>query len=76
MGTIDKTIHTLTCKKCNIVESASVYEKGSGWGVGSWQSGPSFSKFQTGWEGEGEIEPKLIQAKCNQCGENPESTSR
>lgn len=76
MGTIDRTIHTLTCEKCDITESASVSDKGSGWGGSNWQSGPSFSKFQTNWEGEGKVEPKLIKAKCNQCGEPPISRSR
>jgi hypothetical protein len=76
MGTIDKTTHTLTCQACDITEYKSVSEKGSGWGGGSWQSGPSFSKFETRWEGEDKVEPKLVQAKCNKCGETPESTSR
>jgi hypothetical protein len=67
MGFIDKTTYTLTCLKCKAKESASVLEKGSGWGS-SWQDGASFSMFKTEWTGGGRQEPKLTSATCKECG--------
>ncbi len=67
MGVIDKTTYTLTCPKCGTKESASVLEKGSGWG-GSWQEGASFLSFKTQWIGGGKQEPKLTSATCGECG--------
>jgi hypothetical protein len=76
LGTIDKTLHTLTCVNCNITESATVSDKSSGWGGSDWRDSASFSKFSTSWEGGGRKEPSIISSSCNQCGETPKAKSR
>lgn len=68
MGIIDQTTYTLTCPKCGIYESQKVLDKGSNWSGSWWQSGASFTHFQTTWDGEGgSIEPKLSSATCKSC---------
>lgn len=74
MSTIDKVTYTLTCT-CGAEESASIYDKGSGWGGSFWKEGASFSKFKTTWTGGGKQEPELTSKICNKCGASP-STSR
>jgi hypothetical protein len=67
MGTIDQTGYRLSCAKCNTEELALVLDKGSGWGGSHWQSGASFSGFETSWTGGAAQEPKLISATCEHC---------
>ncbi len=67
MGSIDKTSYSLICPECGAKESASVLDKGSGWSGSSWQSGASFSRFDTSWEGGGHEEPRLTSAFCKIC---------
>ena len=68
MGIIDKTTYRLSCPACGTEETASVLDKGSGWGGSHWQSGVSFSSFDTSWSGGVKQEPKLTSAKCKRCG--------
>jgi hypothetical protein len=76
MGTIDKTIHKLTCETCRIVEEVEVLDKGSNWGGSHWQNGENFENFETSWDGGGKTEPHIITAVCRHCGENAKSESR
>lgn len=76
MGTIDTTIHKLTCPRCDVVQECKVFDKGSGWGGSSWQSGASFSRFEVVWDGGGKAEPHIVSATCSQCGGNAQKESR
>ena len=76
MGIIDQTTYTLTCPKCGASESQKVLDKGSNWSGSWWQSGASFTHFQTTWDGEGgSVEPKLSIAIVAK-GENFADISR
>ena len=68
MGVIDKSTYTLTCTKCGATSSASVLDRGSGWGGSSWGDGAAFSGFKTEWVGGGNEEPELKLAACEKCG--------
>ncbi|MBL0611325.1 MULTISPECIES: hypothetical protein [Aeromonas] len=76
MGIIDKTTYTLRCDKCGITEDASILDKGSNWGGSHWQNGTNFKSFTTLWSGAGKSEPKLVEAKCKNCGHPAEWDSR
>lgn len=76
MGIIDKCTYTLICPQCEISESASVLEKGSGWGGSSWEARASFAKFTTEWQGGGKSEPELLSATCKVCGSEASKTSK
>ncbi len=67
MGTIDKTIHHLTCPLCGASETANVLDKGSNWGGPNWQSSAKFERFDTTWSGGGPVEPDLLSATCKEC---------
>lgn len=68
MGIIDKKTYTIKCAQCGTKESASVLDKGSGWGGSSWQNGDSFTSFKTSWSGGGRDEPELTSTTCMNCG--------
>jgi hypothetical protein len=69
MGVIDKTTYILSCKNCKEEETSSVLDKGSNWSASHWQSGAIFKKFKTNWDGGGIVEPTLLDATCNACGD-------
>lgn len=69
MGTIDSTIHKLTCENCGITEEQRVRDSGSGWGGSHWDSSADFWNFKTSWSGDGgKKEPSITEAVCKQCG--------
>ena len=76
MGIIDTCTYTLTCKHCNITESASVLDKGSNWSGSWWGGGATFLKFTTKWTGGEKTEPDLTMATCNTCGRAAETSSK
>lgn len=76
MGVIDKATYTLTCPECGEAESASVTDKGSGWGGSYWGESAHFMKFETTWTGGQKIEPTLQSAICKKCGATAENESK
>ena len=76
MGVIDRCTYTLRCNQCNVTESGSAVDSGSGWSGSSWSSGPSYQNFETKWEGSGKTEPDLVSAACKTCGQAPVVTSK
>lgn len=68
MGIIDEIKFTIECKNCNIVETKSVFDKGSRHGGSFWQSSVSFDYFATSWKSDEIFGPSLASAKCKQCG--------
>lgn len=76
MGTMDSTIHKLSCKNCNIQEEARILDKGSNWGGSHWQNGPEFTKFQVTWKGGDKTEPTIVTAICRKCGASASTESR
>ena len=76
MGTIDKLTYTLTCADCGVEESASILDKGSGWGGSDWQGSANFKSFKTSWKGGAWEEPTLISAVCAACGGEATANSR
>jgi hypothetical protein len=72
MGIIDRSNYTLTCKECNVSESASISDHGSTFGGSWWNASARFKNFDAAWEGGGRTEPTLVKATCKQCGRAPE----
>lgn len=68
MGTIDKAWLKLTCKKCGAVESASVTDRGSGWGGPSWGEYSPLVLFRVSFKSGGMRQPQLVAATCVSCG--------
>jgi hypothetical protein len=53
------------CEKCNISETSSSADKGSGWdGLGQF----SMFKVEVESSGSGREEPNVSSAQCNSCG--------
>ena len=68
MSIIDKIKFTVKCKDCNIVETKSIFDKGSRHGGSFWQSSVSFDYFATSWKSDKIYGPSLISATCKKCG--------
>jgi hypothetical protein len=76
MGIIDRCTYTLHCKRCDITESGSVSDSGSGWSGSWWGGGPGFANFDTEWSEGGKKEPDLVSSKCKKCGQPPDVNSK
>ena len=72
MGKANTTDYTLTCKKCDINETAKVVDRGSGWSGSDWNHKTKFAHFKTKWTGGGVLPPQITAAHCNKCDAAPE----
>lgn len=68
MGIIDQKRFTVTCLECGSSESATIFDKGSGWSGSSWGSDAQLTNFNANWEGGGKSEPEIKTATCKVCG--------
>jgi hypothetical protein len=68
MGTIDKLWVKLTCEACDISETSSASDKGSGWSGSHWNQLGPYSDFDATMEGGGKVDPEVTSAKCKRCG--------
>lgn len=71
---IDKKNFNLSCPKCGVHEQASITDGGSGWSGSHWGSAAVLKSFFADWYGGGKVEPTILQAICNACGEPAEIT--
>jgi len=68
MGILDSNKFIITCPKCGTIEPATVRERGSSFGGGTWQSGPDLKYFIAEWAGDNVGGPVITSAKCRACG--------
>jgi len=69
LGTSDKIWVKLTCPGCNVTETSSALDKGSGWGGPHWRNYGEFKLFDAKCEGGAKDEPAVTSASCKACGE-------
>jgi len=68
MGTQDKIWSKMKCNNCEITETISASDKGSGWGGSYWNGYGDSASFNIKTSGGGEETPEVIKAICKECG--------